>query len=453
MNINKLISKDLQHVWHPCSIMKNFSQHPPLVVTAAQGSYIQTDQGRLIDGISSWWCKSLGHGHPKIVEAIKTQLSQFEHVMPANTTHPKLVALAETFFALSNKQHIYFASDGASAVEIALKLAIQATMLQGEPQRNQILALRHAYHGETLGALSVSDLGLYKYAWNGMGMECHFLDDIPYVADSNAPLWSDAQTSWNRSLPMLENLKSRVCAIIVEPLIQGANGLRPYSADYLKKLAHFARQNNIYLIADEIMTGLGRTGTWFACEQAGVEPDMICLSKGLTSGSIPMSCVLIDHKIYDLFYAENDPKHCFLHSHTFGGNALAIAAALATVETIREENILQQAQDLGAYMFHNFQAALQPFKVFSNFRTLGAVVAADYQGDNPGQFSRAFAQAAQQEGALLRPIGATLYWLPPLNTPLKTIDELSDITVKAVKKTLQVLMDPAQITVDSPCIA
>ena len=453
MNNETLITKDLHHVWHPCSIMKHFEHTPPLVVTSAQGSYIQTQQGKLIDAISSWWCKSLGHGHPKITEAIKNQLDRFEHVMPANTTHPNLVALAELFAELSNKQHIYFASDGASSVEIALKLAIQATMLKGEPQRKQIIALRHAYHGETLGALSVSDMGLYKYAWDGMGIKCHFLDPVPYVAHPHDPLWSDAQATWDFILPQLEELKSQVCAIIVEPLIQGANGLRPYSADYLSKLATFAKQHDIYLIADEIMTGLGRTGTWFACEQANVEPDMICLSKGITSGSIPMSCVLIDHAIYDLFYHQHDPKHCFLHSHTFGGNALAIAAALATLQTMREENIIQKAQDLGVYMFRNFKTILQPCDLFSNFRSLGAIVAADYHGPNSGQFSRVLGSVAQQEGALLRPIGSTLYWLPPLNTPRNTIDELSDITERAVQITLQTLTTKTQSEADTPCIA
>lgn len=451
MNI-ELVTKDLQHVWHPCSIMKNFEHSPPLVVTSAQGSYIQTTQGKLIDGISSWWCKSLGHGHPNIIAAIQKQLSLFEHVMPANTTHPNLVALAEICAELSGKQHIYFASDGASAVEIALKLAIQTTMLKGQPQRNQVIALRNAYHGETLGALSVSDMGMYKHAWEGMGIDCHFLDPVPYITDCQDPLWSDAKDAWSSVLPQLEQLKSQICAIIIEPMIQGANGLRPYSADYLRKLAAFAKKHDIYLIADEIMTGLGRTGAWFACEHAGIEPDMICLSKGLTSGSIPMSCVLIDHEIYDLFYHERDPQRCFLHSHTYGGNALAIAAALATIQTMRQENIPQQAHDLGAYMASNFQAVIQTSGLFSNFRTLGAIVAADYHGPNRGRFSRVLAKYAQQEGALLRPIGPTLYWLPPLNTNYKTIDELSDITERAIQMAAQELT----ATTDeehNPCIA
>ena len=432
MNLATLIAKDLQHIWHPCAIMKHFELDPPLVITAAKGSYLQTNQGQIIDAISSWWCKSLGHGHPAVLAGIREQLDCFEHVMPANTTHPKLVALAEELATLSKKQHIFFASDGASAVEIALKLAIQATLLKGEPERNQVAALRHAYHGETLGALSVSDMGIYKQAWEGFGLHCHFLDPIPYVDNIEAPLWSEASDAWTAVLPQLERIKSQICALIVEPVIQGANGLRPYSADFLAKLAAFARQHDIYLIADEIMTGLGRTGEWFASDYAGIDPDMICLSKGLTSGSVPMSCVLIDHALYELFYQEQDPKRCFLHSHTYSGNALAIAAALATLQAMKEEAIPQRAKALGRYMQHNFQTMVQSSGHFSSVRALGAIVAADYQGPNGAQFSRALARAAQQEGALLRPIGSTLYWLPPLNTSNQTIDDLTEITERAI---------------------
>lgn len=439
MNFDTLIAKNLNHVWHPCTIMKRFEHCPPMVVTSAQGSYLTTNQGIMIDAISSWWCKSLGHGHPAVMAAIRAQMDCFEHVMPANTTHPKLVALAEELTAISNKQHVFFASDGACAVEIALKLAIQAIAVKGQPERNQVLALRHAYHGETLGALSVSDMGLYKQPWEGLGITCHFIDPIPYVLNQHDPKWSDAQEDWEVVLPQLEGIKSKICALIVEPLIQGANGLRPYSADFLKKLANFAKKNDIYLIADEIMTGLGRTGTWFASEQAAIDPDMICLSKGLTSGTIPMSCVLIDHAVYELFYHEQAPERCFLHSHTFGGNALGIAAALATIQTMRSDNTLQQAQNLGNYMHGNFKSVLHKSGQFRNLRALGAIVAADYQGPNPDRFAAVLAQAAQNEGALLRPIGPTLYWFPPLNTSHQTIDDLSEITERALRTTMQEL--------------
>ncbi|PJD93572.1 MAG: adenosylmethionine--8-amino-7-oxononanoate transaminase [Legionella sp.] len=431
-----LIAKDLNHVWHPCTIMKNLEQDPPLIVTGAKGSYLETHQGRLIDAISSWWCKSLGHGHPAILAAIQQQLHQFEHVISANTTHPSIVALAEELAAISGKQHVFFASDGSSAVEIALKLAIQATVLKGQRERNQFIALRHAYHGETLGALSVTDMGIYKDAWASFGVNCHFLDPIPYVNDRQDPLWNDAASYWSQLLPQLDALKHQVCAIILEPVIQGANGLRPYSADFLTKLAAFAKQHDIYLIADEIMTGLGRTGEWLASHHANINPDMICLSKGLTSGTVPLSCVLIDHSLYDLFYHEDDPKRCFLHSHTYSGNPLGIAAALATIQTMRAEHINQQARELGAYMHQCFLEVITATGHFTSCRTLGAIVAADVTGIHPN-FSRALARAAQERGALLRPIDQTLYWLPPLNTSRATIDQLADITHQSIQSVFQ----------------
>ncbi|HVT62400.1 MAG TPA: adenosylmethionine--8-amino-7-oxononanoate transaminase [Legionellaceae bacterium] len=431
-NDAELIVKDLNHVWHPCTIMKNLEQHPPLIIKRAKGAYIETDQGLLIDAISSWWCKSLGHGHPGVIAAIQHQLHQFEHVIAANTTHENRVYLAEELQAISQKQHVFFASDGACAIEIAIKLAVQAMSIKDQAHRHQFIALRHAYHGETLGALSVSDLGLYKEAWARLSMPCHFLD-IPYVNSIEDPLWRNAESAWKAALPYVDSLKNHVCAIIVEPIIQGGNGLRLYSADFLTRLARYAKQHDIYLIADEIMTGLGRTGEWLAGSYAQIQPDMICLSKGLTSGTIPLSCVLIDHDIYTLFYHQREPQYCFLHSHTHSGNALGIAAALATIRIIREENIIQQARDLGSYMRQCFQEVIQASGQFQNSRHIGAIVAADYSGEHP-HFSQALAQAAQKAGALLRPIDNTLYWLPPLNTSRTTIEHLADITHQAIIK-------------------
>ena len=434
---DNLIAKDLQHIWHPCSLMKDFERYPPLVVHAAKGSYLETNEGQLIDGISSWWCKSLGHQHPAIMTAIRDQLDRFEHVMPANTTHPSIVALSEALTEITHKQHVYFASDGASAIEVAIKLAIQATAIKGQPERHHIIALRHAYHGETLGALSVSDLALFKHAWSQFGFPCHFLDPIPYVCDIHDPLWKCADLHWASIVKQLDAVKHLSCAIIVEPIVQGANGLWPYSADFLSKLAVYAQQHDIYLIADEIMTGLGRTGEWLACDHAGIQADMVCLSKGLTSGSVPLSCVLIDHSIYELYYGQTNPQHYFLHSHTYSGNPLAVAAALATIETMRTEDINQQARELGSYMRRCFSEVITRSGQFTPLRGIGAMVAADFIGDCDANFSLCFAQEAQKRGALLRTIGQTLYWFPPLNTAAATIDKLADITDQAIQAVLQ----------------
>jgi adenosylmethionine-8-amino-7-oxononanoate aminotransferase len=429
----QLIEKDLKHIWHPCAQMKDFEQCPPLIVSHAKGSYLYTDKGPLIDAGSSWWCKSLGHGHPAVIAAIKDQLDSFEHVIAANTTHNLLAEFGEKLMEISKRQHVFFASDGSSAVEIAMKLALHANQLQGKHHRNEFIALTNSYHGETFGALSISDLGLFKKPYEGYGVKCHFLDQLPYVADKNDPLWTDASPYWPTILEKLEQIKKNACALIVEPIIQGANGMRCYSADFLKKLAFWAKENNIYFIADEIMTGMGRTGEWLACHHAAVDADLICISKGLTSGSLPLSCVLIDKSIYDLFYDDYDKGKSFLHSHTFSGNALAVSAALATIKVMEEEKINEQAQKLGLLMHQQFQQIAKICGKLSNVRSIGAMVAGDLIDNGTKRLGYQLYQEALGRGALLRPLGNTLYWLPPLNTDNQTLENLAEITLNSIK--------------------
>jgi adenosylmethionine-8-amino-7-oxononanoate aminotransferase len=433
VNNDNLIEHDLKHVWHPCTQMKDFEQHPPLIVNRAKGSYLYTDRGPIIDAISSWWCKSLGHGSPAVIHAIKEQLSCFEHVIGADTTYPSIVELAEQLADISGLQHVFFASDGSSAVEIAMKLALHASQLQGHTTRNKFIALKNSYHGETLATLSVSDLGIYKKPFAGFGVQCHFLQQVPYVTNTNDPLWNNCDPEWTLIQKELDAAKENVCALIVEPIVQGAGGMRCYSADFLHKLATWAKANNIYLIADEIMTGLGRTGKWLACQHAGIVPDMICLSKGLTSGAMPLSCVLIDNPIYNLFYHDFAEGKSFLHSHTYSGNPLAVSAALATIKTMRTEGINQQAEELGVYMRQCFsEIATQTGKI-TNVRSIGAIVAGDLEKTNSPRIGYQLHQEALRRGALLRPLGNTLYWLPPLTTDRQTIGSLAEITLNSIE--------------------
>lgn len=433
VNHSSLIARDLQHIWHPCTQMKDFEQCPPLLVHQAKGSYLHTDRGPLIDAMSSWWCKSLGHGHPAVIAAMKEQLDAFEHVIAANTTHAAMASLGEKLAQISGKQHVFFASDGSSAVEIALKLAMHSTQIKGQPGRQAFLALGHAYHGETLGTLSVSDLGLYKAPYAGYGVPCHFIEDLPLVSGPDDPLWHNAEAHWQRVLPFLEPIKSDVCALIFEPLLQGAGGMRCYSADFLSRLTTWARQQGILLIADEIMTGMGRTGAWLACEHAGVDADLICLSKGLTSGAMPLSCVLIDQSLYEMFYHDYGSGPAFLHSHTHSGNALAVRAALATIEVMQAEGINRQATALGQLMRQQLQGVADECGLLQNIRSLGAVVAADMKPSHLKRPGFALYQEALKHGALLRPIGHTLYWLPPLNTDAETIVKLAEITLHSIQ--------------------
>jgi adenosylmethionine-8-amino-7-oxononanoate aminotransferase len=431
VNINQLIESDLRHIWHPCSQMKDFEQCPPIVVHEAKGSYLYTNHGALIDAISSWWCKSLGHGHPAILQAIMKQAQQFEHVIAANTTHPTMVKLAELLADITGKQHLFFASDGASAVEIAMKLVIHATQLKGLGKKKQFMALSNGYHGETLGTMSVSDLGIYKEPYQSFGLECHFIPP-PYVTSSSDPVWADCGNYWDELLPRLNASKDTVCAIIVEPIVQGAGGMLCYSADFLKRLRLWAQENDIYFIADEIMTGLGRTGTWLACEHAGIEADIICLSKNLTSGSIPFSCVMIDHKLFELFYADYGLGKSFLHSHTYSGNALALAASLATIQTMQQEHVLDNIQEIQSQMLVHMNQIAERTGKLSCVRGIGGIVAAELTPVPGARIGYQLYQEALQQGALLRPIGNTLYWLPPLNIDKKTISKLAEITLNSI---------------------
>lgn len=428
----QLIEKDLKHIWHPCAQMKDFEQCPPLIVTHAKGSYLYTDKGPIIDAGSSWWCKSLGHGHPAVIAAIKEQLDSFEHVIAANTTHKLLAEFGEKLMEISKRQHVFFASDGSSAVEIAMKLALHANQLQGKPQRSEFIALANSYHGETFGALSVSDLGLFKKPYEGYGLNCHYLNPLPYVSGKNDPLWTDSNPYWPTILHKLEQIKEKACALIVEPIVQGANGMRSYSADFLKKLYTWAKENNIYFIADEIMTAMGRTGEWLACHHAGVDADLICISKGLTSGALPLSCVLIDNPIYELFYDDYDKGKSFLHSHTFSGNALAISAAMATIKVMEEEKINERAEKLGLFMLKQFQEIADLSGKLTNIRSIGAIVAGDLIDNGKKRLGYQLYQEALCRGALLRPLGNTLYWLPPLNTDYQIIENLAEITLNSI---------------------
>lgn len=433
VNSSAIIQQDLKHVWHPCTQMKDFEHYQPLLIQSAQGSYLYTEQGPIIDAISSWWCKSLGHGHPAVIAAIKEQLNRFEHVMTADTTHPVIVELAERLAEISGRQHVFFASDGSSAVEIAMKLALQASQLRGYPNKSQFISLKNSYHGETLATLSVSDLGIYKKPFSQLSLVCHFIQKIPYVTNKNDSLWKNCEQEWALVKQELEAVKENTCAIIIEPIIQGAGGMQCYSAAFLSHLSAWAKANNIYLIADEIMTGLGRTGKWLACNHAGITADLICLSKGLTSGSLPLSCVLIDNPIYRLFYQDYEQGNSFLHSHTHSGNALAVSAALATLKTMQAEGINQQAEELGACMRQHFSAIATQSGKLSNIRSIGAMVAGDLQTSAEPRLGHQIHKQALQRGALLRPIGNTLYWLPPLTTDQQTIGKLAEITLQSIE--------------------
>lgn len=430
---DNLIQRDLKHVWHPCTQMKDFENEPPFIVHEAKGSVLYTDHGPLIDACSSWWCKSLGHQPDAVLAAIQQQFQRFEHVIGANSTHPVIVALAEKLSRITGLDHAFFASDGSCAVEIAMKLAVHACQLRGKPEKKQFIALENAYHGETLATLAVSDLGIYKKPYENMGPVCNFIHSIPYVNDETHPLWSNCEKEWLLIEKQLEPLSQTCCAIIVEPLIQGAGGMNIYSADFLVRLSKWAKQHDIYLIADEIMTGFGRCGDWLASRTAGIQPDIICMSKSLTAGTVPFSTAMISDDIYQLFYDDYETGKSFLHSHTYSGYAVGAAAALATINYMEETAIIPKIKQLEQWMRDAFSYIADKSQQLTNIRSLGGVIAADLCLDAIPRAGYQLYREALRHGAFLRPLGNTLYWMPPLNIDETHIGKLCEITLKSIE--------------------
>ncbi|MBX9586143.1 MAG: adenosylmethionine--8-amino-7-oxononanoate transaminase [Gammaproteobacteria bacterium] len=435
MNKNSDIPQDAQFIWHPCSQMKDHELYKPLVIERAYGSYLELSNGEIIiDAISSWWCKSLGHNHPILKNALLKQLDCFEHIDLANTTNHLITRLSEKLSQLMpHLSKVFYASDGSSAVEIALKMSLHARVNEGNFKKTHFIALKNAYHGETLGALSVSDLGIYRAPYQSALLKTPFIEPA-YVANTDDPIWNDAHSFWIETEKSLEHYCDTATALIIEPIVQGAAGMKIISKDFLEKLAVWAKAHDIHIIADEIMTGIGRTGKMLACDHTNIQPDFVCVSKGLTSGWLPFSAVITTDTIYNYFYDDYETGKAFLHSHTYSGNALAASVALATLEVIKEQALCERANYLQKIMMKDFQDIADQTGKLKNLRGIGAIVAADLieEKNIPRQGFKIF-QEAIKRGALLRPLGNTLYWFPPLNIDEKILHELKLITLEAIQ--------------------
>ncbi len=398
----------MRHVWHPAMQMADFEAHPPLPLRAAHGATWVLEDGRtLVDGISSWWCRVLGHQHPAIIEAIEQQLHAFEHGILANITYEGIERLSATLARLTGLPYVQWASDGSSAVEIALKLSRHVHLKKDQPKRLRFVRLKQAYHGETGLALSVSDIGCYQVPYQAL-LYPH-VDTI----DPNLPL-----------SPQLEALDAElVAAVIVEPLWRGAGGMLPYDKAVLKDLRIWTQRVGCHLIADEIMTGIWRLGTFSACEQAGVLPDLMCLSKGLTGGAVPMSVTLASEDIYQAFYG-GGYGDAFLHSHTYAGHALGVAAANAVLEILEAPSMQEKIQKRMAWMYALWEDSLVAPGFVKHTRHRGGVIAGDLTMSVP-RVGFELMQHAIKAGAFVRPIGEVLYWMPPLNISEDELEQLA----------------------------
>ncbi|MBV8605197.1 MAG: adenosylmethionine--8-amino-7-oxononanoate transaminase [Pelomonas sp.] len=405
--LQDLARRSLAAVWHPCTQMARAAQLPPLAIARGEGAWLHDVEGRrYFDANSSWWVNLLGHSDAPLLDAIKRQLDTLPHVMLAGCTHEPAVRLAERLSARTGGRlgHCFFGSDGASAVEIALKMSFHSWRNRGADARREFVCLKNGYHGETIGALAVTDVQIFRDAYDPLLMRAHI------VAAPDARLGNEAP-ALAAMRALLEARGDRIAAVIVEPLVQGAAGMVMYGPAYLKGLRELTREFGVHLIVDEIAMGCGRTGTFFAYEQAQSEdwPDFILLSKGITGGTLPLSIVLTTDAVFEAFWSE-DVARGFLHSHSYTGNPLACAAANAVLDRF-DAGLLASIGEQAALLGKAFAPLARDNRV-QHLRQRGMVLSFDVA--NPGErFSERFHLAARRHELLIRPIGASVYVMPP----------------------------------------
>ncbi len=406
--------------------MKQHEHMPLLPIESGQGVWLTDFDGkRYLDGVSSWWVNLFGHNEPRIKSAISKQLDQLEHVMLAGFTHRPVVELSERLGKLTGLGHCFYASDGASATEIALKMSFHYWRNIGKPEKTQFLSLQNSYHGETIGALSVTDVPIFKDTYAPLLKSSM---QMPTPDSRLAEQGADAQSVALRAAKELEDYVAqhhdRIAAFIVEPLVQCAAGMAMYHPVYLSRAREICNQYNIHLIADEIAVGFGRTGTLFACEQANIKPDFMCLSKGITAGYLPLSVTLTTDEIYQAFY-DDSVARAFLHSHSYTGNALACSAALATLDIFEQDKVLENNRQTAQHL--NQELAAWQGMPIAHLRNQGMIWAFDVSTNNP-TFQRDFYREAISRGLLLRPIGNTVYFMPPYVIKSDEIDFMLQTT-------------------------
>ncbi|MCS4511055.1 adenosylmethionine--8-amino-7-oxononanoate transaminase [Xylophilus ampelinus] len=435
MTTDTLAARSLASVWHPCTQMKRHEADPPVAIDRAKGPWLHgTDGRRYLDGISSWWVNLFGHGHPHIQAALADQLARLDHVMLAGFTHAPVVELSERLGALTGLGHAFYGSDGATATEIALKMSAHHWRNAGQPAKSRFVGLAGGYHGETVGALAVTDIALFREAYAPL---VRLAATVPSPDARGALPGESAADVARRAADALAHWLAEhhatTAALIVEPLVQCAAGMAMHDADYLRRARALCDRYRVHLVVDEIATGFGRTGTMFAHQQAGIRPDFVCLSKGLTGGTLPLSAVLTTDAVYAAFY-DDDVARGFLHSHSYTGNPLACRAALATLELFERLDPLAHNPALA----RRIDAACAPIARHPRVRHArrrGMVWAWDLQTTLP-DFSRRYHRHAMARGLVLRPIGTTLYAMPPYVLDDEAVQHLGDAAFAALEATL-----------------
>jgi len=430
MKNETIANRDLDVIWHPCTQMKDHEFLPMIPIKKGKGIYLEDFEGNnYIDAISSWWVNIFGHSNTYINDAVKKQLDTLEHVILAGFTHEPIVKLSERLVSLTPEglTRCFYADNGSSAVEVTLKMSYHFHKNQGR-ERPLFVSLSNSYHGETIGALSVGDVELYKETYEPL-----------LIRSVQTPVPKDQTEA--AALEAAEALEEcflahpdEIAALIVEPLIQAAGSMHMYHPLYLTKARELCTKYGIHLIADEVMAGFGRTGTMFACEQAGITPDYMVLSKGLTGGYLPLSVVLTTDEVYSAFYCDYQLYKAFLHSHSYTGNALACAAANATLDLFESENIIERNKETSKYI----ASKLAKFESLSNVKSVrqcGMVAAVELDGYDPSErIGLKVYQYGLDHGVLLRPLGHIVYFMPPYIITHDEIDVMMDTAYDAISQ-------------------
>lgn len=444
MNNNSLVQRDLAVLWHPCTQMKDHEQFPPIPIRRGNGIWLEDFNGRrYIDAISSWWVNLFGHANPRINAAVAAQLSTLEHVILAGFTHEPVVRLSERLVEIAPRglSHCFYADSGSAAVEIALKMSFHYWRNRGRAERTRFISLDNGYHGETLGALSVGSVALYRDTYDPLLLrnivvpspDCFRREEDESCADFSRRMFEPMREA-------LERHADETCAVIVEPLVQCAGGMRMYDAVYLSLLREACDRYGVHLIADEVAVGFGRTGTMFACEQADIRPDILCIGKGLTGGYLPLSACLATDDIYDAFYADYSSQRAFLHSHSYTGNPLACAAALATLDIFRDDDVLGHNKGLIRHMARAVEEISEHAQV-GEVRQTGMILAIEMVKNRKTKESypwqerrgRRVYQYALEHEALLRPLGDVIYFMPPYVIDKAHIDHLARVALEGIR--------------------
>jgi len=440
--------RDLAVLWHPCTQMKDHEAFPVIPIKKGHGVWLEDfDGNQYLDAISSWWVNLFGHANPVINAALKDQLDTLEHVIFAGFTHESAIKLAEKLVEITpaGLNRCFYADNGSSAVEVALKMSFHYWRNKGQTQKTKFITLENSYHGETLGALAVGNVALYKETYGPLLMDVITVPGPDCYNREPGESWFDYSTRRFALMEqMLQQHAETVCAVIIEPLVQCAGNMRMYDPVYLHKLRDACNKYNVHLIADEIAVGFGRTGTLFACEQAVITPDFMCLSKGLTGGYLPLSAVLTTDQVYQAFYDDYQNMTAFLHSHSYTGNALACRAGLATIEIFQQQDIIESNKKLATVMA-KAAARFNEHPHVAEVRQTGMILAIEMVNNKqtrepfPWQERRGLKvyQYALSKGVLLRPLGNVIYFMPPYVVTEEELWLIADVAWEGIQRAVK----------------